>query len=394
LACAACAGACAETVKTAGSVAAEGRLFAGPPRYPGQQRGDGVSLVAEPELSLASADGAHAAKLRPFYRLDPNDERRSHADLREATYKLAGEHLEASAGVGVFTWGALESYRPVDVLNQVDFVEASGYGAKLGQPFAELGWVGEAASLKVYYLPYFRDRTFPGVRGRLRFPAAVDVDRPQFETAAGPWTPSGAARFAWSVGDVDLGVGAFAGLSREPRFVAELSTGQIAPRYETMQQASLDAQWALGALNLKVEGFARRWRPGRHFAGGGAGVDYTFFKAFAEADVSLAAELLFDARPLGAPLTFFEHDAFAGLRVALNDLANTELTAGALVDLLDATTFGRAELSRRFGEHWRAAVAANAFFGRPGPAHGAFLADDYALARLAYFFLGRSVGRW
>src|SRR5438046_9908325 len=99
-------------VKTAGYVAADGRGFAQSPKYPGQARGDGVSLVAEPEVSLESEEKEHTATLRPFYRLDPIDDRRSHADLRQGDYRVRADWFEASAGVGQGSWGVLGSYRP------------------------------------------------------------------------------------------------------------------------------------------------------------------------------------------------------------------------------------------------------------------------------------------
>src|SRR5262245_28695071 len=110
LAVVACKGA---VVQTAGDVAAEGRLFVQAPKYRGQEQGTGVSLVAQPEVSVESEDGHHAARLRPFYRLDPYDAQRSHFDLRQANYRFSTDRFEAGAGVGIVAWGVLESYRPV-----------------------------------------------------------------------------------------------------------------------------------------------------------------------------------------------------------------------------------------------------------------------------------------
>ncbi len=378
---------CLPAVEASGLVAADGRAFAYAPKYAGQSRGDGVSLVAEPQFDMKSEDGVQAATVRPFYRLDPTDEKRSHADLREASYRLSLGHFQAGVGAGIFTWGVLESYKPTDVMNQTDFVEAVDGSAKLGQPYGSVGWVGDSAALRLYYLPYFRDRTFQGLRGRPRFSVPIDTDDPIFANHNGRWQPSAAARFTLNLGDFDLGAGLFTGLSREPRFVAELTTGQISPRYDLMHQGSVDAQWTLGAFVLKAEGFARLWGDSlRAFAGGGAGADYTFFKVAGDADLSFAAEYLFDTRPKDAAPTFFDHDGFAGARVAFNDTSSTELVVGAIVDVLDYSTFGRAGVSRRFGEHWRVSLDANLFFGPHGKLESSFLKDDYGHARIAYFF--------
>ena len=378
---------CLPAVEASGHVAADGRAFAFDPKFPGQSRGDGVSLVAEPQLDMKSESGAHAATLRPFYRLDPNDEKRSHADLRQADYRLTVGHFHAGIGAGQFTWGTLESYKPTDVMNQTDFVEATDGSAKLGQPYASVGWVGDSAALRLYYLPYFRDRTFQGLRGRPRFSVPVDTDDPIFASRLGRWQPSAAARFTLNLGDFDLGAGLFTGLSREPRFVAELTTGQISPRYDLMHQGSVDAQWTLGALTLKAETFARLWGDTlRPFVGGGAGADDTVFKIVGEADLSFAGEFLFDTRPIVAAPTFFNHDGFLGLRVAANDPASTELVAGAIVDVLDGSTFGRAGVGRRFGDHWRVSGDINVFLGPRGKLESSFRRDDYAHVRIAYFF--------
>jgi hypothetical protein len=380
-------GCAAPAIQASGSVAADGRAFFFAPKYAGQDRGTGVSLVAEPQLQYKSEEGEHTATLRPFYRLDPTDESRSHADLRQASYRLSLEHFEAGAGAGLFTWGVLESYRPTDVMNQTDFVEAVDSSAKLGQPYGEIGWVGESVALRLYYLPYFRERTFQGVRGRPRFPSVIDTSAALFATKNRQWEPSAAGRFTWNAGDLDLGFGVFTGLGREPVFVAELTTGQVAPRYDRTHQASVDVQYTLGALTLKAEAFARLWSSRlRAFGGGGAGVDYTLFKLIGESDLSFAAEYLMDTRPVDAPITFFDHDVFGGVRLAINDTESTELTAGAVVDVLDGATFGRAQASRRVGDHWRVSLGGSLFLGPSGKLEGSFRRDDYLQLRIAYFF--------
>lgn len=378
---------CGAPVQTGGLVAADGRAFAQDPKYPGQARGDAVSLVAEPEVSVKTEDGTHEAAVRPFYRLDPIDDRRSHADLRKAYYQLATGPFEAGLGVRTFTWGVLESYRPTDVMNQIDFVESWSGSAKLGQPYVQLGWVGESAALRVYYLPYFRERNFPGVRGRLRFPAVIDVDHPSYESSLGPWYPTTAARFSLELGKIDFGVSALSGVSREPRFFAELTAGSVFPRYDLMHQGSVDAQWTVGSFVLKGEGFVRAWSSDlRVFGGGGIGADYTFAQVGGDADVTLVAEGLFDTRPMDAPPTFFRHDAFLGTRVAFGDTSSTEVLMGAIVDVVDGTTFGRADVARHLGDHWRVSADVDLFLGPTGRLASAFVRDDHVHGRIAYFF--------
>ncbi len=98
------------------------------------------------------------------------------------------------------------------------------------------------------------------------------------------------------------------------------------------------------------------------------------------------SEFLFDTRPRDAAPTFFDHDGFLGARLAFNDTSSTEVVAGAVVDVLDQSTFGRAGISRRFGEHWRVSLDVNVFLGPHGKLESSFLKDDYGHARIAYFF--------
>jgi hypothetical protein len=373
--------------ETGGLVAADGRVFFQPPKYVGQEYGNGVSLVADPRFVLDIQDGRHRLAAEPFYRLDPTDDRRSHTDIREASYRLSLRGWKLGVGAGIFSWGVLESYRPTDILNQIDFVEDVDGSQKLGQPYVELGWAGDKVSVSAWYLPYFRTRTFQGVRGRPREPAVVDTQNPQFESSLGVWQPSGAVRVAVHSRGVDFGIGLFTGNSREPRFILELTNTELAPRYELMHRALADLQWSYKGLTLKAEGFFCMYSEQLIlFGGGGAGLDYTFSDFAKGMDLTLAAEILFDTRHDNAPITYFKHNVFAGLRLAVNDKGNTEITAGAIVDFLDGTTWGRFEAKRRFGDHWQIAASANLFFGQQGTIPGAFNHDHYGQLRVAYLF--------
>lgn len=73
-------------------------------------------------------------------------------------------------------------------------------------------------------------------------------------------------------------------------------------------------------------------------------------------------------------------------RVAANDAASTEVLAGAIVDVVDGSTFGKAGVSRRFGEHWRVSADINVYLGPHGKLESGLFKHDYAHARIAYFF--------
>jgi hypothetical protein len=87
-----------------------------------------------------------------------------------------------------------------------------------------------------------------------------------------------------------------------------------------------------------------------------------------------------------APVTFFDHDAFGGLRLAFNDTASTELTVGAVLDVFDGSMLGKLEASRRLFEHWKLTLAGALFLGTSGSLQSSFSRDSNVQARVAYFF--------
>ena len=77
----------------------------------------------------------------------------------------------------------MESRHRVDYINQTDGVEDVDGEDKLGQPMLNLGLQRDWGDLNFFYLPYFRERTFPGTKGRLRAPLVVDTDRARYEAS-------------------------------------------------------------------------------------------------------------------------------------------------------------------------------------------------------------------
>jgi hypothetical protein len=379
---------CGAPLEQRGWLAADARVFLERPRSPGQKMGTGLSVAGEPEVSLQTPGGTHTITVRPFFRWDPEDEGRTHADLRQADWLLAAGPWELGAGVGLFSWGVMEQTRVVDVLNQPDLAESMDRSAKLGQPYLRLGTDQGSCALSFWALPYFRERTFPGPSGRLRPARVVDTEHPIFEPALGPWHPSFAGRFSFTWGELDVGLSGFAGVSREPRFFAQLADGQVVPRYELGEQAGLDAQWTHDVLILKAEAVTR-WTSNDHrfsWAASG-GLELSLFSLGGSGlDLTLVGEATIDSRPRDELYTVLEHDAFGGLRLALNDSGSTELRAGAVTDVLTGTTFAAAHVERTFFEHWRLALGGRAFLVRADGPEAALAHDHLVEGRIAYHF--------
>lgn len=379
---------CGWVTDTRGSVKADGRVFFRTPRHVEQELGNTVSLVAEPELQLRSPDEHHQFAARPFYRIDPLDDERTHWDVRRADYVAALGEWELALGAGQFRWGVLESHSAVDVINQTDYVEDLLGSQKLGQPYVQVAWIGEEWAVRLYALPWFRGATFPGEKGRLRFDAVVATDFPLYDTDLGPWYPSAALRITATAGDFDLGFGVFSGISREPRFVAQLTEAAIVPAYDVSHQVSFDAQWTVEALVLKLELMGRLWSPELHplFAAG-AGVEYSFFDMDGSGvDLTFAAEYLFDRRTRDAAVTFFQNDVFTGFRLAINDTGGTTITGGAITDLEDGRVSIRGGVERRLGDHWKVGAQVDAFLGPDGALESGLLSDHHAEVEVGYYF--------
>ena len=374
-------------VELSGRFEIEPRGFTQSPAHPGQRR-HGLSLAVQPEIHHAFGDGRQSLLFTPFLRVDTADDRRTHFDVRELLYQRVFDSAELRAGIGRVFWGVTESFHLVDVVNQTDLVENIDLEDKIGQPLVNLALIRDRGTLDLFVLPGFRERTFPGRRGRLRSELFVDTDLTTYESGAGRRRIDYALRWSHAIGDFDVGIAHFHGTSRDPRLLPGPAAGGpvLAPRYDIVRRTLLDLQATKGAWLWKLEAL--------HTSGQGpawlawvAGFEYTRFGVAESAvDVGLLAEHLFDGRGGGTPQPF-ENDIFAGVRVALNDEAGTEALAGIIRDVEGDAAVLNVEASRRVGERWKIEFEARAWIGvdRRDPM-SAFRRDDYAQVTLSYFF--------
>lgn len=371
-----------------GAVAAEARLFTESAAFAGQHGVNG-SAVARPELYWSWADGAQSFTFSPFVRVDQGDSRRSHADVRELLWEIASERWELRAGVGRVFWGVAESNHLVDVINQTDLVENPDTEDKLGQPLLNLASVRDWGTLELFVLPGFRERTFPGKSGRLRTEPRVDSSEASYESAAGRRHVDVALRYSHALGELDLGLAHFHGTSREPRLLpARTRSGMavLVPRYDQIDQTSLDAQYTRGNWLFKLEALYRSGQ-GDSFGAAVGGFEYTWVGvAGTQADLGVLAEMNWDERGRAA-LTPFDRDLFTGLRVALNDMASTAVLAGVISDLRGGGRFVNIEASRRIGERWKLELELRAFDETEADDLLRFVErDDYIALELARYF--------
>jgi hypothetical protein len=373
-----------------GYIAGEMRYFPESPLSPDQYDDFNLSLSAQPEYHHQWDNGYQTFTFVPFVRLDQHDQERTHFDIRELTWLKARRHWELRLGIRKLFWGVTESQHLVDIINQTDLVENFDTEDKLGQQMINLALIQDWGTVDFFILPGFRERTFPGHKGRLLSGGIpIETDMTRYESGAKEKHLDWAIRWSHTLADWDIGLSHFSGTGRDPRFLPGVnSAGRVVliPYYEQIHQTGLDVQFTQEDLLWKLEMISRDEPLGRFTALTG-GLEYTFVGVFdTDADLGLVTEYLFDDRNDNAP-TPFENDMMLGLRLALNDVQSTEVLAGGIFDLETQARFFLLEASRRLGEHWKLSLDAYLYSNIPveDPAYG-FRHEDFVQLELAWYF--------
>ncbi|MDH5512101.1 MAG: hypothetical protein OEY27_02715 [Gammaproteobacteria bacterium] len=371
-----------------GFVSLEHQGFFHPPLYPEQHRAY-VSMVAQPEFYHRIGDTRDSFTFVPFARVDQHDPERSHVDIRELTWLKVGEGHEWRLGIRKVFWGVTESQHLVDIINQTDLVENIDTEDKLGQPMINFALIRDWGTLNVFVLPGFRERTFPGVEGRLRTDPRVDTDQASYESSRKRRHIDLALRWSNSFGGWDVGLSQFVGTSRDPRLLPGVDGNglpALIPRYDQIQQTGLDVQLTAGSWLWKLETIRRRGQGPAYLAATG-GFEYTFTGVFGTImDLGVIAEYSYDDRGSAAP-TPFQDDVMTGLRLAVNDAQSSEVLIGVINDRRSAARFFNLEAGRRLGGHYKLSLEARAFAGAPATDPAFFWRrDDYLQLELARYF--------
>ena len=357
------ASAVAAELARSGWIALNFRAFPDSPQFADQFEHYQPSVAFRPEFRWRF-ENQDQVTLIPFLRLDSQDDERTHVDLREAFWRRRGEEWNILVGVNRVFWGVTESRHLVDVINQVDGVEDIDEEERLGQPMINLSTQRDWGNVGLFVLTGFRERTFAGPEGRPRFALPVDTNNPEYESSAGNKHIDYAVRYSHVVGDWDIGAYLFYGTAREPTFTVSPDGTRLIPNYSIITQVGTDIQYTHEAWLWKFEGIVREGQ-GDTFGALVASLEYTFYQVKNSAvDVGLLLEYLYDGRdedPSIAPPTPFDNDIFFGTRIALNDVQDTSIIAGATIDLDDQSTIFIAEAERRLSDRW-SLVAKGRFF--------------------------------
>jgi len=322
-------------------------------------------------------------------RAGSKDENRNHFDVRELLWlHLSGDN-EWRVGVNTMFWGVTETRHLVDVINQIDLVEGIDGEDKLGQQMIHWKHYEDWGVLDFLVLPGFRERNYPGVHARPRFPLLVDESQTIYESADGKDHIDYSFRFSQTYNELDIGLSFFKGTDRQPELIPGLGTTGapvLIPVYLQMTQYSIDAQLTTEEWLWKLEAIHRdtKTRSYQAFTGG---FEYTFYSVF-DSDINLGtlAEYSYNG-PEAPKRDVFDNDLFLGARLAFNDAASTDLLAGYVVDIEKGSQTFRLEASRRFGNSWKGTLEMQLF---PYIADDDLLVifedDDYLLLELARFF--------
>lgn len=369
-----------------GRLTVEGRLFAKNPLYRGQTR-DNASLTFQPEFYQDWENSGFT--FVPFLRIDSGDSKRSHYDIRELNMFWVGERWEVRVGIGRVFWGVTESQHLVDIINQTDLVESLNGEEKLGQPMINLSLPSDWGTFDFFILPYFRERTFPGRKGRLRFSPVIDTGQALYESKDKEHHLDTAVRYSHTIGDWDIGISHFRGTNREPTLLLGLDDEGdliLIPFYEQIGQTGLDLQLVIDEWLWKLEAIYRSGQGDEDFYALTAGFEYTFSGVGGGMDIGVMGEWLYDERGEAAT-TPLDNDIMLGMRIALNDIASTQILMGIIQDYQNNSQMLTLELSRRLGERWKIEIEAFFILNPPSDDLLYGLRDDNHLRiDLAYYF--------
>ena len=382
-----CTAADTGTTQISGYVSAEGRAFFYDPAFAGQDRSN-ASVAAQPEYYHRWENGSSLTFV-PFGRVDSADPERTHADIRELNYDYVNPECELRVGIGKVFWGATEFVHLVDIVNQTDWVEHLDGEDKLGQPMIEFAKAGAWGKIDVFILPYFRERTFPGLKGRLRPSLPIDTDHPIFRSPDKNNQVALAARYSRTLGSCDFGIYLFKGTDRDPLLYSttdDQGKPVLRPFYQMIDQIGLDMQWPRSNWLWKLEALYRKGYFEGYFATTG-GVEYTLVNvARTGTDLGLVFEYAYDDRR-DLATTPYKNDAMVGLRISPKDAASTQILMGYMQDVDDSSKVAILEASRRLGDHWKLSLNVWAFIDlAPSNLYYSLRYDDFARLQVAYYF--------
>ena len=317
-------------IKVKGSASLEQRIFLDRPEqlsqpvdssypYPVYHQ---ISVALSPHVEASSERNNMVYTVHPFLRIDERDEDRTHIDLREFKAAVVTKKWQASVGFDQVHWGVMENHHLVDIVNQTDYNESPNGDDKLGQPMFRLGVNLKDALLEAMILIGYREPATPTPGARFSFEHDY---RYEYEGWGEEYHPDLALRYSKKVKNIDVGVSYFGGHTRTPELIEQAGEEPIW-KVDLIDQVSLDINADLNRIELKAEVLYKLVddKSTRAMVFGSE------FKLIQNQNfgVNLLAEYSWDQHGEEAFDNSFQNDLFAGVRVSLAGLNDSEILIG------------------------------------------------------------------
>lgn len=317
-------------IKLQGSAILEQRIFLDSPKQPMNPVDSSypypvyhqISAALSPRIEASSERNNMVYTVHPFIRIDERDDERTHIDLREFKAALVTKKWQASIGFDQVHWGVMENHHLVDIVNQTDYNESPNGEDKLGQPMLRLGINLNDALLEAMLLIGYRDAAMPTSGARFSFESDYSYE---YEGWGEEYHPDIALRYSKRIKNIDLGVSYFGGHTRTPELLIQ-TVGDPVWYVNLVDQISVDVNADLGRIELKAEVLYKIVED----QSTRAMVLGTEFKLIQNKNmgVNLLAEYSWDQHGEDAFDNSFQNDLFAGARITLFGLNDSEILFG------------------------------------------------------------------
>ena len=287
------------------------------------------SILGTANFTTFIQDDNAKISISALSRYDREDHNRSYFDFQKLKYEYYFDDATIKLGNEIVFWGVNESFHLVDIINQSNLAENLSGTKKLGQPMIAASFYRDFGDVDFYFLPYFRERVFPGANGRPRLKLEIDENSISYESSKSEKHIDLAVRYSLMIDDFDIGFSHFYGHSRNPKLIINQSSFKLDQHYPLLSQTGIDIQATKDSWLYKFEAISAELMSERHLSAAG-GLEYTYYGLNnSSQDLGLIIEYLFDDRN-DYP---FNNEGSIGLRWTRNDINSSALLAGSIIDL-------------------------------------------------------------
>jgi hypothetical protein len=290
------------------------------------QREWGGKLQWESSFKLSDVVRGEA---RLFAREDASNDDRDVARVDELWLQYARYAWDVRLGNQLITWGSVESFSPLDVINPRDYEDDVIEPVRMGIPALQVRRKLNGDDLSLYWLPYFEPTAIPGARSYYSVSGGLPLDEPDSRWAADQW----AARYFHAGDGFDAAVSWIHALERNPVYELAPALDRLIGRSFASNRYGLELTRPVGDGVLKTEvvhrttgepGIRASWQ---YVLGG----EYTWVSAWRLSDLTLFVEYLGSSGNL-QDRELLADDVFIATRWTLNDIHKQQFQGGLFVD--------------------------------------------------------------